>query len=218
MLDKLQQIENRFTEVGELLTKPETMADMKAYARLNKEYKDLKKIVDQYHKFQKVKEGIAGAKQIISTEKDAEFREMAKMELDELHEEEDKLEAKLKVLLIPKDPRDSKDSIIEILAGAGGDEAAIFAGDLMRMYQRFAENMGWKLSLMDFTDGTSGGYKEIICPVTGEDVYGKMRRVRGAPGAARTSYRNSGTYSYISCQRGSITRDGRCRGDINRQI
>ncbi len=178
MLDKLQQIENRFTEVGELLTKPETMADMKAYARLNKEYKDLKKIVDQYHKFQKVKEGIAGAKQILSTEKDAEFREMAKMELEELNEEE-KLEAKLKVLLIPKDPRDSKDSIIEIRAGAGGDEAAIFAGDLMRMYQRFAENMGWKLSLMDFTDGTSGGYKEIICSVTGEDVYGKMKYESG---------------------------------------
>jgi peptide chain release factor 1 len=179
MLDKLQQIENRFTEVGELLTKPETMADMKAYARLNKEYKDLKKIVDQYHKFQKVKEGIAGAKQILSTEKDAEFREMAKMELEELNEEEEKLEAKLKVLLIPKDPRDSKDSIIEIRAGAGGDEAAIFAGDLMRMYQRFAENMGWKLSLMDFTDGTSGGYKEIICSVTGEDVYGKMKYESG---------------------------------------
>lgn len=175
MLDKLEEIKSRFDEVSELIVQPEAMADMKQYAKLNKEYKDLDKIVKEYFKYKEVLENIDNTKAIISTEKDDEFREMAKEELDGFLEQKKELEAEIKTMLIPKDPNDSKDVILEIRAGAGGDEAAIFAGDIYRMYQRFAERMNWKMSLMDFTDGTSGGFKEIITSISGEDVYGKLK-------------------------------------------
>ncbi|MDW7695069.1 peptide chain release factor 1 [Flammeovirgaceae bacterium SG7u.111] len=175
MLDKLEEIKNRFDEVSELIVQPEAIADMKQYAKLNKEYKDLDKIVKEYFKYKEVLENIDNTKAIISTEKDEEFREMAKEELDGFLEQKKELEGDIKTMLIPKDPNDSKDVILEIRAGAGGDEAAIFAGDIYRMYQRFAERMNWKMSLMDFTDGTSGGFKEIITSISGEDVYGKLK-------------------------------------------
>ncbi|WP_020527880.1 peptide chain release factor 1 [Flexithrix dorotheae] len=175
MIDKLEEISNRFEEVSKLIVLPETMADMKNYAKLNKEYKDLEKVVSLYKKFKEVLGNIDNAKSIIATEKDPEFREMAKEELDEFNSEKKALEEKLKTLLIPKDPNDSKDVIMEIRAGTGGDEAAIFAGDLYRMYQRYVETNGLSMSLMDFTEGTSGGYKEIVVSVTGEDVYGKLK-------------------------------------------
>ncbi len=175
MINKLEEIKERFEEVSKLIVLPETMADMKKYAKLNKEYKELDKIVKHYHEYQEIKEGIANTKSLLETEKDTEFREMAKEELEILQEKCAKLESDLKTMLIPKDPNDSKNIILEIRGGAGGDEAAIFAGDLFRMYERFAETQGWKVGIMDVTEGSSGGYKEIIASVSGEDVYGKLK-------------------------------------------
>ncbi|SFG69520.1 peptide chain release factor 1 [Pontibacter chinhatensis] len=175
MLDKLEAINQRFEEVSQLLIQPDVASDMKKFKALNKEYKDLDKIVTEYKKYKNILSNIDNAKQVIATEKDEDFREMAKEELDELLPQRDAMEETLKELLIPKDPNDSKDIIMEIRAGAGGDEASIFAGDLFRMYSRFAEKHGWKMELMDATEGTSGGYKEIIVGVSGEDVYGKLK-------------------------------------------
>ncbi len=179
MLDKLQAIEDRFEEVGQLIVQPDATADIKKYSKLSKEYKDLQKIVDKFHEYQNVLDHIASAKSVLSSEKDPDFREMAKTELDELQPRRDKFEKQLKAMLIPKDPNDGKNSILEIRAGTGGDEAAIFAGDLFRMYQRFAEKSGWRLEVLDLTEGTSGGYKEIISMVTGNDVYGKLKYESG---------------------------------------
>jgi peptide chain release factor 1 len=175
MLDKLEAIKQRFDEVAHLIVQPEAIADMKKYSALGKEYKELDKIVTQYKNLQDLLSNIDTAKKVLSTEKDPEFREMAKAELEELVPKKDALEALIKEMLIPKDPDDSKDIIMEIRGGTGGDEAALFAGDLFRMYQRFFELQGWKMEIIDFTEGTSGGYKEIICSVVGEDVYGKMK-------------------------------------------
>jgi peptide chain release factor 1 len=179
MLDKLQAIEDRFEEVGQLIVQPDATADMKKYSKLSKEYKDLQKIVDKFHEYQNVLDHIESAKSVLSSEKDPDFREMAKTELDELQPRRDKFEKQLKAMLIPKDHNDGKNSILEIRAGTGGDEAAIFAGDLFRMYQRFAEKSGWRLEVLDLTEGTSGGYKEIISMVTGNDVYGKLKYESG---------------------------------------
>ncbi|MEJ8804336.1 peptide chain release factor 1 [Pontibacter sp. H249] len=175
MLDKLEAINQRFEEVSQQLIQPDVASDMKKFKALNKEYKDLDKIVVEYKKYLNILSNIDNAKQVIATEKDEDFREMAKEELDELIPQREEMESTLKELLIPKDPNDSKDIIMEIRAGAGGDEASIFAGDLYRMYSRFAEKQGWKMELMDATEGTSGGYKEIIVGITGEDVYGKLK-------------------------------------------
>ena len=179
MLDKLQAIEDRFEEVGQLIVQPDATADIKKYSKLSKEYKDLQKIVDKYHAYKNVLDHIESAKSVLNTEKDPEFRDMAKMELDELNPKKVELEESLKTMLIPKDPNDGKNSVLEIRAGTGGDEAAIFAGDLFRMYQRFAEKSRWKLEVLDLTEGTSGGYKEIISMVSGEDVYGKLKYESG---------------------------------------
>ncbi len=175
MLEKLQAIEARFEEVGQLIVQPDATADMKKYTKLSKEYKDLEKIVKKFHEYQSILSNIDGAKELLSTEKDPDFREMAKAELDELQPQKDQLEEELKQLLIPKDPNDEKNAVLEIRAGTGGDEAAIFAGDLFRLYQRFSEKMGWRMEILDLTEGTSGGYKEIISMVSGEDVYGKLK-------------------------------------------
>ncbi|PRY14940.1 peptide chain release factor 1 (bRF-1) [Pontibacter ummariensis] len=175
MLDKLEAINQRFEEVSKLLIQPDVASDMKKFKALNKEYKDLDKIVVEYKKYLNILSNIDNAKQVIATEKDEDFREMAKEELDELLPQREQMEDLLKELLIPKDPNDSKDIIMEIRAGAGGDEASIFAGDLYRMYSRFAERMGWRVELIDATEGTSGGYKEIIVNMSGEDVYGKLK-------------------------------------------
>jgi peptide chain release factor 1 len=175
MLDKLEAIQQRFNDVSEQLTHPDVMSDMKRFKTLNKEYKDLNKIVVEYKAYQNVLANIDSAKEVIATEKDEDFRQMAKDELEELYPEQERLEALIKDLLLPKDPNDSKDVIMEIRAGAGGDEAAIFAGDLQRMYMRYAEKHNLKMDLIDATEGTSGGYKEIILAVKGEDVYGKLK-------------------------------------------
>jgi peptide chain release factor 1 len=175
MLDKLEAIKERFEEVGQQLIDPNVMGDVKRYSQLNKEYKELDRIVAKYKVYKETIEGLANAKEILETEKDPDFREMAKEELETLGEQKEILEAEINELLTPKDPNDSKDAILEIRAGTGGDEAAIFAGDLFRMYQRFAEKQGWKFHVMDFAEGTSGGYKEIIAEISGEDVFGKMK-------------------------------------------
>lgn len=179
MLDKLEKIKERFDQVSEDLVKPETVSDMKVYAKLNKEYKDLQKVVDKYFEYKNMLEGIDEAKQILEEEKDAELRDMAKMELDELQDGVPAIEEELKMLLIPKDPNDSKNAIFEIRAGAGGDEASIFAGDLLRMYQRFCEKKRWKLSITDFVDGTSGGFNKIVANIQGEDAYGMLKYEAG---------------------------------------
>jgi len=179
MIDKLEAIKNRFKEVSDKLVQPDIMSDMKNYSKLSKEYKDLGKIVKKYDEYQKILQDIDGAKSMLETERDPEFRSMAKAELDALYPLKEAAEEVLKQMLIPKDPNDSKNAILEIRAGTGGDEAAIFAGDLFRMYQRFCEIMGWKLNLLDLTEGTAGGYKEIICTVSGEDVYGKLKYESG---------------------------------------
>jgi peptide chain release factor 1 len=175
MLEKLEAIRQRYDDVNEQLMQPEAMSDMKRYKSLNKEHKDLGRIVTEYRRYQEVLSNIEGARAVISTEKDEDFREMAKAELDELLPEQERLETVIKDLLLPKDPNDSKDVIMEIRAGAGGDEAAIFAGDLQRMYMRYAEKQNLRMDLIDATEGTSGGYKEIILSVKGEDVYGKLK-------------------------------------------
>ncbi|TAH24541.1 MAG: peptide chain release factor 1 [Cytophagales bacterium] len=175
MIDKLQAIKMRFEEVAEDIVKPDNVSDMKKYTSLNKEYKQLEKIVLKFQEYQTLLSNLENAKLMLEQEKDPEFRQLAKEELDALSPQKEPLEAELKEMLIPKDPNDSKNVILEIRAGTGGDEASIFAGDLHRMYQRYAEKIGWKMDALDFTEGTSGGYKEIICSVTGEDVYGKLK-------------------------------------------
>ncbi|MEP0367972.1 MAG: peptide chain release factor 1 [Cyclobacteriaceae bacterium] len=180
MIDKLEAIKHRFEEVGQLIVQPDAMADMGKYTKLNKEYRDLEKIVTKYDEYTLVTGNIASAKEVLETEKDPDFREMAKGELDELAPQKEQLEEELKILLIPRDPNDSKDVILEIRAGTGGDEAALFAGDLFGMYKSYAETEGWSFSVVSLTEGTVGGFKEIVCSVTGEDVYGKLKFESGA--------------------------------------
>jgi peptide chain release factor 1 len=175
MIDKLEAIRERFKEVGQLIIQPDIISDMQNYSKLTKEYKDLEKIDSKFGEYENVLSNIKSTKELLNSEKDPEMREMAKMELDELVPLKDTLENEIKTLLIPKDPNDSKNIVLEIRAGAGGDEASIFAGDLFRMYQRFCEKQGWRMELIDFTEGTSGGYKEVICGISGDDVYGMMK-------------------------------------------
>jgi peptide chain release factor 1 len=171
MIQKLEEIKHRFEEVGQLIVQPEIVRDIKKYTQLGKEYSDLEKIVKKYKQYSDALNHQKQAKEVLEKEKDAELRELAKMELDELAPKIDALESELKEMLIPKDPNDDKNIILEIRAGTGGDEAAIFAGDLWRMYQRFCDRRGLKMSVLDFTEGTAGGYKEIICSVSGTGAY-----------------------------------------------
>jgi peptide chain release factor 1 len=175
MLEQLEAIRERFEEVAQQMTQPEVVSDMKKYKTISKEYKDLEKIVLKYNEYKNILSNIEGAKEVIATEKDEEFRALAKVELEELLPQKEEYEKIIKEMLIPKDPNDSKNIIMEIRAGTGGDEAGIFAGDLFRMYQRFCANQGWQFQLMDFTQASSGGYKEIVANIQGEDVYGKMK-------------------------------------------
>jgi peptide chain release factor 1 len=179
MLDKLEAIFQRWKDVEAELSSPHAMADMKRFAQLNKEYKDLAKIVDEYNIYRNIMSNIDANKGILATEKDEEFREMAKMELDELLTQQEEMEEKIRLMLIPKDPEDSKNAIVEIRGGTGGDEASLFAGDLYRMYMRFCEKRGWKTELVDFTEGTAGGYKEIVFNVIAEDAYGTLKYESG---------------------------------------
>ncbi len=175
MLDKIQIVKQRFDEVNDLIIQPDIIADQKRYIELNKEYKDLRNIVEKGEVYQALIDNINEAEEIISDGSDPEMVEMARMELDEAREKLPQLEEEIKFLMSPKDPDDAKDVVVEIRAGTGGDEASIFAGDLYRMYTKFCEGRGWSLSLVDFNEGTSGGFKEVIFEVSGEDVYGTLK-------------------------------------------
>lgn len=179
LLEKLQAINQRYEEVGRQITDPDIVSDMKRYIALNKEYKDLGPIIEAYKEYKNILDNIDSTKEILNKEKDPEFREMAKLEMDDLLEREEKLEEEIRYLLIPADPQDDKNAIVEIRAGTGGDEAAIFAGDLYRMYQKFSESKGWKIELVDMNEGTSGGFKEVIFNVMGEGVYGILKYESG---------------------------------------
>ncbi|NIJ45410.1 peptide chain release factor 1 [Wenyingzhuangia heitensis] len=175
MLDKLRIVKQRFDEVSDLIIQPDIITDQKRYAKLNKEYKDLSKIVEKGNEYQNIVANLEEAKEIIADGSDAEMVEMAKMEQEEGNERLPQLEEEIKFMLIPKDPEDAKNVIVEIRAGTGGDEASIFAGDLYRMYTKYASSRGWKCEVEDIADGTSGGFKEIIFSVSGDDVYGDLK-------------------------------------------
>lgn len=179
MLDKLEAIKNRWQDVENQLSSPEAMADMKTFAKLNKEYRDLGEIVVKYHEYKNLVDNIANAREILSVEKDEEMREMAKMELDELTSKEELMEEEIRLMLIPKDPEDAKNAVVEIRAGTGGDEACIFVGDLYRMYERYAATRGWKLELVDTMYGTAGGYSKIAFNVEGDGAYGQLKYESG---------------------------------------
>ncbi len=179
LLEKLLAIKGRYEEVGQLIADPDIISDMKRYIGLNKEYKDLQPIVDAHGEYKNVLDNIESARDILHTEKDAEFKEMARAELDSLMQRKNALEEEVRLLLIPSDPQDDKNSIVEIRAGTGGDEAAIFAGDLYRMYGKFCENKRWKTELIDMNEGTSGGFKEVIFKVSGDGVYGVLKYESG---------------------------------------
>lgn len=179
ILRKLEGIRHKFEEIGQQITDPAVMADMKKFVALNKEYKQLEPVVEAYEKYKNVLSNIESSRQILASEKDEELREMAKMELETLTQEQEKLEEDIKILLLPADPQDSKNAVMEIRAGTGGDEASIFAGDLFRMYTKFFEKKGWRYEVTSFTEGTVGGYKEIIMNVTGNGVYGVLKYESG---------------------------------------
>lgn len=175
MLEKIEIIKQRFDEVSDLIIQPDIISDQKRYIKISKEYKDLKKILDRGQLYKTLVSNIEEAQEIIADGSDSEMVEMAKIELEEAKGQLPKLEEEIKVLLIPKDPEDTKNIVVEIRAGTGGDEASIFAGDLHRMYTKYCESKGWKVEVVDFNEGTSGGYKEIIFEVSGTDVYGTMK-------------------------------------------
>lgn len=179
ILEKLEGVKHRFIEVGDLLTRQEVLSDMDRYIALNREYKELQPIIEAYERYKLALQNITSTKELLATEKDEELREMAKSELESLSEQIPEMEDEIKLLLIPTDPEDEKNAIIEIRAGTGGDEASIFAGDLFRMYTKFFELNGWKAEVNRYTEGTAGGYKEIVMAVTGEGVYGIMKYESG---------------------------------------
>lgn len=179
ILEKLEGVKRRFTEVGELLTSPDIMSDMKRYVKLNKEYKDLQPVIEAYDKYRLAIGNLKSAKELLAVEKDEEMREMAKAEIEELSDKIPDMEEEIKLLLLPSDPEDDKNAIMEIRAGTGGDEASIFAGDLFRMYTKFAEIQGWRIDINHYTEGTAGGYKEIVLTVSGEGVYGILKYESG---------------------------------------
>ena len=175
MIDKLEAIKVRFDEVSKLIVDPNVISDMKKYIKLNKEYKDLDIIVSVYNNYKNIISNIDSAKKILNEEDDLELKEMAKSEIDLYLTKKQELEQEIKILLIPKDPNDDRNAVVEIVAGTGGDEASIFCGDLYRMYTKFIESKKWNLELVDYTEGTSGGFKSIIFNVLGVGAYGFLK-------------------------------------------
>jgi peptide chain release factor 1 len=179
ILEKLEAIYKRWIAIGEDVTHPDAMADMKRYIKLNKDYKDLAPVVEAYKEYKNILDNIENTKNILSNEKDDEFREMAKIELDTFVFRREELEEEIRLLLLPSDPQDSKNAQVEIRAGTGGDEASIFAGDLFRMYEHYCDKKGWKLEVLSMTEGTVGGFKEIVFEISGDSVYGLMKYESG---------------------------------------
>ncbi|MDR1562751.1 MAG: peptide chain release factor 1 [Dysgonamonadaceae bacterium] len=179
LIERLDTLVSRFEEVSVLIADPAVIADMKRFVKLNREFCELKKITDTRNDYQKAITGIEEAKMILETESDAELRELARQELDNLTRQLPEMEDEIKMLLVPADPEDAKDAIVEIRGGTGGDEASIFAGDLFNMYRRYCEAKGWRTEITSFTEGVMGGFKEIIFKVSGENVYGTMKYESG---------------------------------------
>ena len=175
MFQQLENLRGRYIEVGKLLSDPATVADMKRFTQLNKEYKELEKVVAVYDRYLMVQGNMETNKKIIDTEKDEDFRDMAKGDLVQLEAEKEGIESELKSLLVPKEPEDERNVLVEVRAGTGGDEASIFAGDLARMYIRYCETLGWKVAIVTANEGSAGGFKEIILDIQGENVYGKLK-------------------------------------------
>ncbi len=179
MLDKLEAIYTRYQEIEQQMNDPQITSDMKRFVKLSKDYKDLQPIVKAYYDYKNLLETIAECKDLLSTEKDDELREMAKEELNESVARRESMEEEIRIMLIPADPTDCKNAVVEIRGGTGGDEACIFAGDLFRMYTRYCEKKHWKVEIVDFNEGTSGGYKDITFNVSGENVYGILKYESG---------------------------------------
>ena len=179
LVDKLQELKKKDVNLSEQLSSPEVMSDMKKFIQLNREYKELEPIVIAADKYCKMVQDLEGAKEILLNEKDEDLRDLAKEELGAIESEIPQMEEEIKLLLIPKDPQDDKNAIVEIRGGTGGDEAAIFAGDLYRMYAKFCERKGWKLEINSQSEGAAGGYKEIIFKVSGQGVYGVLKYESG---------------------------------------
>lgn len=184
LLDKILGLRDKYESLQKQLADPDVISDMKKYVQLNKEYKELTPIIETGEDYRRMIESYEMAKDIIAEEKDEELREMAKEELAELEVKIPEMEQKIKLLLIPADPQDSKNAILEIRGGAGGDEAAIFAGDLFRMYSKYFERRGWKMEINSQSEGAAGGFKEIVVKVIGEGVYGILKYESGEIGRA----------------------------------
>ena len=179
ILEKLEGLVARFEEVSTLITDPAVIADQKRYVKLTKEYKELGDLMNARKEYMQVLRGIEEAKEIIANETDQEMREMAREELDACQTRQPELEEQIKLLLVPADPQDSRNAILEIRGGTGGDEAAIFAGDLFRMYTKYCESKGWRMEISSANEGAAGGFKEIVCSVTGDNVYGTLKYESG---------------------------------------
>lgn len=179
LLSKLEGLQHKFDEVSTLITDPAVIADMKRFVKLNKEYRDLERVLTAKKRYETLLNNLAEAKDILANEQDPEMKEMARAEIDEIEPQIAPMEEEIKLLLIPADPEDGKNVVMEIRGGTGGDEAAIFAGDLYRMYTKYCETKGWKTAVSSFTEGSSGGFKEIIFTVTGENVYGTLKYESG---------------------------------------
>ena len=179
ILSRLDGLKLKYEETGQKLTDPEVIADVKQFIQFNKEYRELEPIIEASERYRTALANLAEAKDILSNDKDEEMREMARGEIAELEPKIETLEEEIKLLLIPKDPQDAKNAIVEIRGGTGGDEAAIFAGDLMRMYTKYIESKGWKYEITSFSEGTAGGYKEVVMKVTGNNVYGTLKYESG---------------------------------------
>ena len=179
MIDKLNAIKQRYNELTDLIIQPDIISDQKKYIKINKEYKDLKNIMDKGDVYLSLIENINEAEKILKEDNDSEMLEMAKSQIDDAKNQLPKLEEEIKFLLIPKDPEDAKNVVIEIRAGTGGDEASIFAGDLYRMYLKYCQDKGWSSSVVDISEGSAGGFKEIIFEVAGQEVYGTLKYESG---------------------------------------
>jgi len=179
ILTRLDGLKLKYEEIGQKLTDPEVIADVKQFIQFNKEYRELEPIIEASERYRTAIANLAEAKDILANDKDKEMREMARGEIAELEPKIETLEEEIKLLLIPKDPQDAKNAIVEIRGGTGGDEAAIFAGDLMRMYTKYIESKGWKYEITSFSEGTAGGYKEVVMKVTGNNVYGTLKYESG---------------------------------------
>ena len=179
ILTRLDGLKLKYEETGQKLTDPEVIADVKQFVQLTKEYKELEPIIETSERYRTALANLAEAKDVLANDKDEEMREMARMEIAELEPALEKMEEDIKLLLIPKDPQDEKNAILEIRGGTGGDEAAIFAGDLLRMYTKYIESKGWRYEITSFSDGAAGGYKEVVLKVSGQSVYGTLKYESG---------------------------------------